>query len=475
MHLSTLALGVLLVGAMTLPALAGDDDGALGRRGPVVANSQTGPQETAATASEAPNPKEPKTIVKRGKGRFDASIMSLRPAELAPAAPAIWPPLDAADGQVVLVPEPELGPSAPAPMLAEDFGLITRSAPPAGINAEVAARIDLTRHHTVKIVERASPERSWALAPTSSSGATPRAGTLAPPGGGRARPDTFNHQSVLARHGQIDPGPFNHSEAFMNSLGEPPVDPHDVVYRYDGAHKLAYKAAASHFRRALRDTLNEARDIDTATGGFRMLNDSERRGRAYALVAEKKYGNYFPKDLWEAMENEDGTVTRIRKYQQVGSEILIANIGPLRLRNDFRLLYDKIDLDLFETFRGDDPIEDWNAEVDELPPSERPAAADRGSSEPKRGLLDFSSRRRRLIRKGNLYTGDHLSVDGRIRLRGRGDTDIAKVIMTAPRLRLTAKIYGGSRHKQLFEIELEARMPDTDKFQVTLDIVSIGF
>ncbi len=451
-------LGLVTVGLLAATAIARADEGA--QKGPVLADARPAPTSATADASarERTEPPEkasrPSRIRKRG---FDNLLSSMRPPNLAPLEATPWPPIAEPRRTV----ESFESIATPARLgLRGELGLFTRSAQPAGLGD-----LDSVRRHTMAI--GVSPKAAL------SSGVAPRTERLEPADGGRADGVAVHHESVLARRSDIHPGLAGIGESLLASIGESPPERGEIIFDYEGVHKLAFKGARHHFRKILKNQIRD--DFKRDSGGDIFVALGQNTRRASNILNDHFHGRRFPRNLWEALE-VDGQVDKRRQVKTLGAKVNITSIGPLRLRNDFRLLYDKIDLDLFQFLRSDDPVDDWDYEYDEAEStSDALVVADDGQTSYDSSSAEVPSVRRRLIPRGNLYTGDSVSLDGRIRLRLRRQSKIQDTIASSVSLRLKAVFYGGAHHRPLFEARLEARFKKADDFVVTLDLIAIPF
>lgn len=416
----------------------------------------------------------PEASPPKRRGKFAASIQEMRPPVLpGPFGAVPLPP--AAD----LLPASLIAPPAPAGAWTQ-LGVLGRSAPPAdGVVVRpplLVRRVSLALDGGQGIAAEVISVRVIQAAASADS-PRPQAESLAPPDGGRQVSDPLaiiHHVSPLAGLRSLEPGFFDPGQAFLNSLGELPPEPGQATVKFRGVHRLLYKAARSRYRRALRGQFRD--DFLRDSGGDLFLRHRDQLERSSRMMHDQLNETTFPTDFSEALIL-DGQPVRRRSHRvtEVGSEVNLLTLGPVRLRNDLRIRLDSLDVDLFGYFRDDNPVDDWLADIDDGTAvlfADDDVELQAPSAE---GPLAMGPARRALIPHGNIYTGDSVRVDGRVRLRLRVRRKVLDALAGSPSGDITTVFYGGPDHRPLARLVISARALGVDAASISLTLALYEF
>jgi hypothetical protein len=304
-----------------------------------------------------------------------------------------------------------------------------------------------------------------------------QAESLAPPGGGRQVSDplaVIHHVSPLSGLTALDPGLFDPGQTFLSSLGELPLEPGQAKVKFRGIHRLLYKVVRSRYRRVLRGQFRE--DFLRDSGGDLFLRQRDHLERSSRMMHDYLQGTTNPTDFSEVLILDGQPLPRrSHPVSQVGSEVNILTLGPVRLRNDLRIRLDSLDVDLFGYFRDDNPVDDWLASLDDGTAVLFADDAAEFQAPSAEGPLALGPARRALIPRGNLYTGDSVRVDGRVRLRLRLRRDVLDALAGSPSGDITTVFYGGPDHRPLARLVLSARAEGVDAASISLTLALYEF
>ena len=457
------------------PALALAADQAGGLFLADVGETERGPSTAPRTPDRSDKDRSsPEASPPKRRGRFAASIQEMRPPVLPGPFGAVPLPPAAA-----LPPASLIAPPAPAGAWSQ-LGVLGRSAPPAdGVVVRsplLVRRVSLPLDGGQGIAAEVISVRVIQAAAGADS-PRPQAESLAPPNGGRQvsdPPAMIHHVSPLAGLSSLDPGLFDPGQAFLRSLGELPPEPGQATVKFRGVHRLIYKAVRSRYRRALRGQFRD--DFLRDSGGDLFLRQLDQLERSSRMMHDQLHETTFPSDFSEALIlNGQPVQRRSHRVIEVGSEVNLLTLGPVRLRNDLRIRLDSLDVDLFGYFRDDNPVADWRADIDDGTAglfADDDATFQAPSAE---GPLALGPARRELIPRGNLYTGDSVSVDGRVRLRLRLRRDVMEALAGSPSGDITTVFYGGPDHRPLARLVLSARAQGVDSATISLTLALYKF